>query len=263
MAEELSGPHVGYLGLLRRIASHWRLSLIVCVGVAAPVAVWALLFLPKSYEAVAAIFIEDPRRGSVSTLRDWMPAGDASYQQAVLRSRSLAAAVVDNLPQDSMNELIRHAMHRDYVLAGQNLIRRLLGHEPVVFSPQQRAVRELLTARIRFESLPSGRAKSGRSAIIRKSRRTWQTPTLKSCSLGAGPISGTKRARPGSSSRTFWPRRKPTCKRPRRAWQSTSGAVRSSFPSAPRSRWPSSPSSRAIWRISRPARKSPNDGWPV
>ena len=156
MVEELSGPHVGYLGLLRRIASHWRLSLIVCVGVAAPVAVWALLFLPKSYEAVAAIFIEDPRRGSVSTLRDWMPAGDASYQQAVLRSRSLAAAVVDNLPQDSMNELIRHAMHRDYVLAGQNLIRRLLGHEPVVFSPQQRAVRELLTARIRFESLPSG-----------------------------------------------------------------------------------------------------------
>src|SRR2546427_825800 len=156
MVEELSGPHVGYLGLLRRIASHWRLSLIVCVGVAAPVAVWALLFLPKSYEAVAAIFIEDPRRGSVSTLRDWMPAGDASYQQAVLRSRSLAAAVVDNLPQDSMNELIRHAMHRDYVLAGQNLIRRLLGHEPVVFSPQQRAVRELLTARVRFESLPSG-----------------------------------------------------------------------------------------------------------
>src|SRR6059036_3420319 len=113
MVEELSGPHVGYLGLLRRIASHWRLSLIVCVGVAAPVAVWALLFLPKSYEAVAAIFIEDPRRGSVSMLRD-------------------------------------------YVLAGQNLIRRLLGHEPVVFSPQQRAVRELLTARIRFESLPSG-----------------------------------------------------------------------------------------------------------
>src|SRR5436309_477867 len=156
MVEESSGPHVGYLGLLRRIASHWRLSLIVCVGVAAPVAVWALLFLPKSYEAVAAIFIEDPRRGSVSTLRDWMPAGDASYQQAVLRSRSLAAAVVDNLPQDSMNELIRHAMHRDYVLAGQNLIRRLLGHEPVVFSPQQRAVRELLTARVRFESLPSG-----------------------------------------------------------------------------------------------------------
>src|SRR5437879_5089807 len=156
MVEELSGPHVGYLGLLRRIASHWRLSLIVCVGVAAPVAVWALLFLPKSYEAVAAIFIEDPRRGSVSTLRDWMPAGDASYQQAVLRSRSLAAAVVDNLPQDSMNELIRHAMHRDYVLAGQNLIRRLLGHEPVVFSPAQRALRGRLTGRVRSESLPSG-----------------------------------------------------------------------------------------------------------
>src|SRR5947199_2059133 len=118
MAEELSGPHVGYLGLLGRIASDWRLGLIVCVGVAASVAVWARLLLPKSYEAVAAIFIEDPRRGSVSTLRDWMAAGDGSYQQGVLRSRSLAAAVVDNLPQDRRNASIRLAQHRGYVPPG-------------------------------------------------------------------------------------------------------------------------------------------------
>src|SRR5437879_11852370 len=98
MVEELSGPHVGYLGLLRRIASHWRLSLIVCVGVAAPVAVWALLFLPKSYEAVAAIFIEAPRRGPVSRRRAWMPAGDASDQRADPLCRALVAGALGRRP---------------------------------------------------------------------------------------------------------------------------------------------------------------------
>src|SRR5438445_10599856 len=156
MVEELSGPHVGYLGLLRRIASHWRLSLIVCVGVAAPVAVWALLFLPKSYEAVATIFIEDPRRGPVSVLREWIPAGDASFQNAITRSRTRAEAVVDTLPADTIDELLNRAMYRDYLLAGQNLIRRLVGREPIVYSKKQRVVQELVGARVRFVSLPSG-----------------------------------------------------------------------------------------------------------
>jgi succinoglycan biosynthesis transport protein ExoP len=156
MVEESSGPHVGYLRLLRRIVSHWRLSLIICVAVAAPVAVWALLFLPKSYEAIATIFIEDPRRGSVSMLRDWMPSGDASFQNAILRSRTLAEAVVDTLPADTINEMLGRTMHRDYLLAGQNLIRNLLGRAPIVYSQKQRAVQELVAARVRFVSLPSG-----------------------------------------------------------------------------------------------------------
>jgi capsular exopolysaccharide synthesis family protein len=156
MVEESSELHTGYLRLFRRIASHWRLSLLICGGVAAPVAVWALLFLPKNYEAVATIFLEDARRGPVSILRDWIPSSDASFQNALLRSRTLAEAVVDTLPADTIDEMLKRAMYRDYLLGGQNLIRRLFGREPIVYSKKQRVVQELVGARVRFVSLPSG-----------------------------------------------------------------------------------------------------------
>ena len=117
MVEESSEPQGGYLRLLRRIASHWRLSLLICGGVAAPVAVWALLFLPKSYEAVATIFIEDPRRGPVSVLREWIPAGDASFQNAILRSRTLAEAVGHGGDgEDAAQTFIKSRLGHDSVL---------------------------------------------------------------------------------------------------------------------------------------------------
>lgn len=154
--EESPATSRGYLRLVRRIAGHWRLSLAIFGALAIPIAVWALVFLPKSYEAVATIFLEDPRRASAGSIKDWMLSNDASLQQALLRSRSLAEAVVQNLPRESMDELLGRAMHRDYVLAGQNLIRRVFGRDPIVHAPQQRAVGELQGARVRFVSLPSG-----------------------------------------------------------------------------------------------------------
>src|SRR5262249_37336823 len=113
-------------------------------------------FLAKNYEAVATIFIEDSRRGSASVLRDWMPSGDASFQQAILRSRTLAEAVVDSLPAETTDELLKRAMRRDYLLGGQNLLRKLLGREPIVYSRKQRIVQELVDSRVRFVSLASG-----------------------------------------------------------------------------------------------------------
>ncbi len=55
-----------------------------------------------------------------------------------------------------MEELLKRAMHRDYFLEGRNGIRRLLGRESIVYSPQQRAVMELQTARVSFTPLTSG-----------------------------------------------------------------------------------------------------------
>jgi capsular exopolysaccharide synthesis family protein len=154
--EESHEPSVGYLSLLRRVAGRWRLSLGIFVAVALPVAVWAVAFLPKSYEAVATIFIEDPKRGNTGYFREWMPANDASFQQALLRSRSLAEAVVENLPRESVDELLGRSMHRDYVASVQSLLRRARGHEPLAGAVEQRAVSELQTSRVRFVSLPSG-----------------------------------------------------------------------------------------------------------
>ena len=158
MLEEQTKAEIDYLRLLRRIVSHWRLITIVFIAVSLPVSVWALVFVPKTYEAVAKIFIEDPKRVGAGFLRDWMPASDASFQQALLRSRSLAEAVVANLPRESTDELLGRAMQVDYFAEARNLLRRLLGRESIISGslPQQRAVTELQAARMTFTPLTSG-----------------------------------------------------------------------------------------------------------
>ena len=158
MLEEQTRAEIDYRRLLRRIVSHWRLITILFIAVTLPVSVWALVFVPKTYEAMAKIFIEDPKRVGAGFLRDWMPASDASFQQALLRSRSLAEAVVANLPPESTDELLRRAMHVDYFAEARNFLRRLLGRESVVSGslPQQRAVTELQAARMTFTPLASG-----------------------------------------------------------------------------------------------------------
>jgi len=153
---EETAPDISYLRLLRRIADRWRLVAIVFVAFALPVTAYALVFIPKTYEAVAKIFLEDPRRVSAGLMRDWMPTSDASFQLAILKSRSLAEAVVENLPRETTEELLARGMHRDYLLDARNLTRRIIGRESIVYSPQQRAVTELQTARVTFNPLPSG-----------------------------------------------------------------------------------------------------------
>jgi len=153
---EDSASDISYLRLLRRTADRWRLIAIVFIAVALPVTAYALVFIPKTYEAVAKIFLEDPRRVSGGLVRDWMPTSDATFQLAILKSRSLAEAVVDNLPRETTEELLARGMHRDYLLDARNLARRIFGRESIVYSPQQRAVTELQTARVNFNPLPSG-----------------------------------------------------------------------------------------------------------
>ena len=155
--DEPLAPRVDYFRLLRRVAANrWRLILLIFLGVAIPMAVWALVLVPKIYEAAATIFIEDSKKGGPVWLRDWMPPSDASFQVALLRSRSLAQGVVENLPRQAREELLQQAMHRDFLLAAQNAIRRLFGRELIVYSPQERVLIELQNARVRFTPLPSG-----------------------------------------------------------------------------------------------------------
>lgn len=156
LEESATSSDVDYLRLLRRIANRWRLIAIVFVAIAMPVTAYAVLFVPKTYEAAAKIFFEDPRRFQAALIRDWMPTSDASFQLAILKSRSLAEAVVENLPRETTEELLARGMHRDYLLEARNLLRRMMGNESIVYSPQQRAVTELQSARVTFSPLPSG-----------------------------------------------------------------------------------------------------------
>ncbi len=185
MLEEPTGTRIDYLRFLRRLHCYWKLILILFLGIAVPTTAWALIFIPKTYEAVATIFMEDPKRAERGLLRDWMPASDASLQQAVLRSRSLAEAVVEHLPRESLTELLAQSVHRNplqdarrvvrrffpresveelarwglpstYFEQLRTVIRRVFGSGPAVESEQQRAVAELQEARVRFVSLVSG-----------------------------------------------------------------------------------------------------------
>jgi len=183
--EEPTGTRIDYLRFLRRLHCYWKLILMIFLGIAVPMAALALVFLPRTYEAVAIIFLEDPKRTEPGPLRDWMPPSDASFQQAVLRSRSLAEEVVEHLPNESMAELVTQPVHHNPLQEAQRLLRRLfpgesvegvlrwvlpstyfeqvrkairwfLGSEPVAHGGRQRALAELQSARVRFVPLPSG-----------------------------------------------------------------------------------------------------------
>jgi len=159
MDEKPRAHRTDYVRLVRRAAvTRWRLILGVFVVVALPAVVWATALVPKTYEAKASIFIEDTtnKGGAAALVRDWMPQSDMPFQLAILRSRSLAEAVLQNMPPDGMDELLQRAMHRDYVLDVQNAILRLLGREVVVYTPRQRALADLQAARTRFIPLASG-----------------------------------------------------------------------------------------------------------
>src|SRR3990172_7552824 len=117
--DDSNTSHVNYLRLLRRVAERrWRLALLIFLGVSIPITIGVLAFLPKSYEATATIFIEDPKKGggSSSLIRDWVPPSDGGLQLAILRSRSLAEAVAESLSVNASQELLSRAMRKDYFL---------------------------------------------------------------------------------------------------------------------------------------------------
>lgn len=119
------------------------------LALALPITTYNVLFEKKTYEATATLFV-DSTPEEYSFMKDWIPGSDIPLQMAVLRSRSLAEVVVDSLPRESIDELLKETMYRDYVLDASNWIRRLLGRELVVYSPKERAVMELQNARTIF-----------------------------------------------------------------------------------------------------------------
>ena len=155
--DDQSERRVDYYRLLRRVAvNRWRLILLVFVGLAIPTTLYALVWVPNTYEAVATIFFEDQeKQRGPSLLREWLPASDSSLHLALLSSQSLAQAVIDPLSPQAKAELGGGGMHADYVGEAGNFIRWLLRQELVFVASHVRILREL-EARVKFEQLKSG-----------------------------------------------------------------------------------------------------------
>lgn len=110
---------------------------------------------PPRYRTTATVFVEI-RPDRTRLFRDVLPMRPLSVQMAILKSRSLAESVIGSLPQASLQDLIQNPYDRDYAQELQNWYRRLRGEEPVVESPQRRALDELQRARMTFVSTRDG-----------------------------------------------------------------------------------------------------------
>ena len=153
---EQSKVTTDYVRLLRRVVTkRWRIVLAVFVAVAVPMLGWTILATEHTYEASATLFLL-PEKGAPGFLPQFMNPEVHVFYHAILRSRSLAQAVVEGLPKESRDELSRRLGVRDYLLVSVNQLRRWRGQEVVVYSPTELAVRELQEARTAFNIAKDG-----------------------------------------------------------------------------------------------------------
>jgi uncharacterized protein involved in exopolysaccharide biosynthesis len=142
-------PRFDYIRFGRRLFSkRWKLMLIIFLAIALPTVTWVMMFMERMYESSATLFI-DPGKDEPTFMRGLMNAETSGLYLAILRSRSLAQGVVDSLPREARDELIKRR-NEDHLLAVQNWLRRVLRHDVVVYSPQEQAVMELQEARTGF-----------------------------------------------------------------------------------------------------------------
>jgi capsular exopolysaccharide synthesis family protein len=110
---------------------------------------------PARFVTSATVLLET-RPDRVPLFPEFSPFRPLPVQLAILRSRSLAEAVIENLPKASLEDLIERPYYVDYQLELKNLYRRLTGTEPEVESPLRRALKELPRARMKFDATRDG-----------------------------------------------------------------------------------------------------------
>ncbi len=123
-----------------------------------------VLFLPAAYtlskepprfRTSAVVYLEN-KADRVPIFQEFSPTRPLPVQMALLQSRTLAEAVIEALPRASVEDLIENPYNRDYWVELQNSWRRHRGQEPLVESPQRRALTELQAARVRFSTQRGG-----------------------------------------------------------------------------------------------------------
>jgi polysaccharide biosynthesis transport protein len=144
--------------IVRTIASgvlHRRMVLLVVTFVLAAVlfsvAAYSLSEEPPRFQSQATILVES-RPERVPIFQDFLPFRPLPVQLALLNSRNMAEGVLENLPKNSIQDLVDTSYHVDYQRQVSNWYRRLRGLEPEVESPQRRALRELQGARVAFDT---------------------------------------------------------------------------------------------------------------
>lgn len=154
--EESVKPSFDYIRFARRtLRKRWWIVLGLFLLVAIPGAVFVYSTTSKLYEASATLFFEEPK-GEHPLLRGLSPLDESALNLAILRSRALAQNVIDVLPRESKEELLRRTRWADYSDRAYNALRRLMGQDVVVHSPQEQALVEMQQARMSFTVMKDG-----------------------------------------------------------------------------------------------------------
>jgi capsular exopolysaccharide synthesis family protein len=146
--------------ILERIArgvARRRKRLALFTGLGALVVLLPLAYIiskePPRYRTSAILLLE-ARPDRVPVFQDLSPIRPLPVQLAILSSRSLAEAVVENLSNTAIQELLETSYQLDPVQSLANAYMRWRGMEPPAPNPSRAALAELQRARVTFQPWP-------------------------------------------------------------------------------------------------------------
>ncbi len=140
-----------YIQLLQGVLRRRKKVVVAAFGlIAVPLLGWGIYGQRPQFQSTAIVHIRPSIWEMLPGARDLPVRSDLPVQMAVLRSRSLTKEVLKSLPQETMDELMKDSLRRDYLLTLSNAARGLLGKPPITVSPRERAMAELQESRMRF-----------------------------------------------------------------------------------------------------------------
>jgi capsular exopolysaccharide synthesis family protein len=105
---------------------------------------------PPRYRTSSTILLES-KPDRIPLFQEFSPFRPLPVQMMILQSRSLAEAVLDNIPRSGLQEVLENEYTVDYWQQVTNAYRRFRGLPPEIESPRQRALKELQESRVRFD----------------------------------------------------------------------------------------------------------------
>jgi len=155
-----------YIQILRGVLRRRKKVVIAAFGlIAVPLLGWNIYGQRPQFQSTAIVQIKPSIAEIFPAARDLPVRSDMPVQMAVLRSRSLAKEVLESVPQETVDELMKDNLWWDYFLTFSNAGRWLLGKPPITVSPRERAMAELQEVRMTFRPVNPGDGRGGSGLV--------------------------------------------------------------------------------------------------
>jgi len=154
-----------YIQILQGVLRRRKKVVIAAFGlIAVPLLGWSIYGQRPQFRSTATVQIKPSIAEIFPGTRDLPIRSDMPVHMAVLGSRALAKEVLESLPQETVDELMKDNLKRDYFLTFSNAARWLLGKPPITVGPREGAMAELQEARMTFRPVNPANPGDGRGA---------------------------------------------------------------------------------------------------